>query len=51
MVALPADPLYSAKLRIRRADELLDQLAADVDRFFGENPAQYISELIRMERT
>jgi hypothetical protein len=44
MVALPTDPLYSARLRIGRADELLDQLVADIDRFFGENPTRYISE-------
>src|SRR6516225_11762214 len=34
MVALPTDPLYSAKLRIERAEELLDELAADEERFF-----------------
>jgi hypothetical protein len=44
MVALPADPLYSAKLRIKRAAEHLDNLIADFDRFFAENPGGYITE-------
>jgi hypothetical protein len=44
MVALPTDPLYSAKLRIERAAEHLDNLVAEIDRFFSENPGRYVSE-------
>jgi hypothetical protein len=44
MVSLPDDPLYSAKLRISRADELLDQLVADIERFFTEKPIESVSE-------
>jgi hypothetical protein len=44
MVFLPTDPLYSAKLRIGRADELLDQLVIDIDRFFSENPIESAAE-------
>jgi hypothetical protein len=45
VVALPTDPLYSAKLRIERAGCLLDQLVADIERYFTENPATSTSEL------
>ena len=45
MVALPTDPLYSAKLRIERAGELLDQLVADLGQFFKQTSVRYIAEL------
>jgi hypothetical protein len=44
MVAIPTDPFYSAKSRIKRADEQLDNLTAEIDRFFTENPGGYVSE-------
>jgi hypothetical protein len=44
MVSLPTDPLYSAKLRISRADEHLSDLVSQIDRFFQENPGRHIAE-------
>jgi hypothetical protein len=44
VVALPTDPLYSAKVRIARAEEHLDDLVARIDQFFRENPGRYVSE-------
>jgi hypothetical protein len=44
MVFLPTDPLYSAKLSIKRACEHLDDLVARIDQFFRKNPGQYVSE-------
>jgi hypothetical protein len=45
LVALPTDPLYSAKLRIERAEELLDQLFADQNRFFEQATVTEVVEL------
>jgi hypothetical protein len=50
MVALPIDPLESAKLRIGRAENLLNQFVAELERFFDENPPSYAPDL-NLEKT
>jgi hypothetical protein len=45
MVSIPTDPLYSAKLRIERADKLIDKFVAEIERFFSENPPEIVAEL------
>jgi len=44
MTALPSDPLYSAKLRIERADEHIKTLDAEIDGFFAKNPGRVVAE-------
>jgi len=38
------DPFYSAKLRIARAEEHLDDLEAKIDKYFGKNPYAIVRE-------
>jgi hypothetical protein len=45
MVALPIDPLESAKLRIGRADSLLNQFVAELELFFDKNPPRHAPKL------
>jgi hypothetical protein len=45
MTPLGPDAFYSAKLRLTRAQEHLDELTAQIDRFFGEKPYTRVCEL------
>jgi hypothetical protein len=44
VTALPTDPLYSARLRISRAQEHIKSLEAQIDQFFARNSDQRVVE-------
>jgi hypothetical protein len=45
MPFVPIDPFFSAKLRLRRANEHLAQFIREDRAFFSDNPGGYVCEL------